>query len=310
MKLDFGKIKTYSITKRLSKVHKDDFASTCGKGASFKQFYNSLPNILAAKEIKKISDDIIGARKKNKTILFMIGAHVIKCGLSPLIISLMKKKAITAVALNGAGIIHDTELAFVGSTSEDVGAALKDGSFGMAKETAYFINDAIDKGVRAGMGIGKSVGEKILKERLPLADISILANSVKYGIPVTVHVAIGTDIIHQHPSCNGAAIGEGSLIDFRNLIYSVIKLNRGGVVANFGSAVILPEVFLKALNTARNLGHPVKNFTAANFDMITHYRPTENVVKRPTANDGWGYNIIGHHEIMVPLLYQMVIEKL
>jgi hypothetical protein len=198
----------------------------------------------------------------------------------------------------------------VGRTSEDVGPALKTGSFGMARETADFINGAINKGVRRGVGIGTSVGEMILKERLPLRDISILAAGIKYHVPVSVHVAVGTDIIHQHPSCNGAAVGEGSLIDFRNLIYSVIKLNNGGVAVNFGSAIILPEVFLKALNIARNLDRKVRNFTTANFDMITHYRPQQNVLKRPTESSGFGYNIIGHHEIMIPLLSQMITEKI
>jgi hypothetical protein len=240
----------------------------------------------------------------------MLGAHVVKCGLSPLIIDLMKKRVITAVALNGAGIIHDTELAIAGKTSEDVGSALRDGSFGMAKETAEFINGAINKGVRGGLGIGRSVGKEIVRNKLPLSGISILGAGIKNNVPVTVHVAVGTDIIHQHPSCNGAAIGEGSLIDFRNLIYSVIRLNKGGVVVNVGSAIILPEVFLKAVNIARNLGHRVAGFSAANFDMFVHYRPAQNVVRRPTADGGWGCNIIGHHEIMIPVLYQSIIEGL
>jgi len=310
MKIDFKNVKRYSLKKRRSKVRKDDFASVGRKGISFREFYKGLPDILAAKEIKGLSDDIVKAHKKKRAVIFMLGAHVIKCGLSPLIINLMKRGVVNAVALNGAGIIHDTELALVGKTSEDVGTGLKDGSFGMARETADFINEAINKCVPRGIGIGRGVGEMILKEKLPLRDISILAAAVKYNVPVTVHVAIGTDIIHQHPSCNGAAVGEGSLIDFRNLIYSVMKLNGGGVVVNFGSAIILPEVFLKALNIARNLGHRVKNFTTANFDMVLHYRPQMNVIKRPTADSGWGYNIIGHHEIMMPLLYQAVIERL
>lgn len=310
MKVDLKRVKTYSLKGRSSKVHKDDFAAVGEKGISFKEFYKGLPNILAAKEIKRIASDIVKAHREERAVIFMLGAHVIKCGLSPLIIDLMKRRLVTAVALNGAGIIHDTELALIGKTSEDVGAALKNGSFGMAKETASFINDAINKGVEEGMGIGSAVGGRILKDRLPLTRLSILASGVKYDTPVTVHVAIGTDIIHQHPSCNGAAVGEGSLIDFRNLIYSVIKLNDGGVAINFGSAIILPEVFLKALNIARNLGHKVTDFTAANFDMIVHYRPTQNVVKRPTAEGGWGTNVIGHHEIMMPLLHQAIIEDL
>jgi len=310
MKLDFKKVKRYSLNNRRSKVGKADLATVGRKNISFKDFSKTLPNMLAAKDLQKVSSAIVQAYNKDKAVIFMMGAHVIKCGLSPLIINLMKRGVVTAIALNGAGIIHDTELAMVGKTSEDVGPALKTGSFGMARETADFINGAINKGVREGMGIGRSVGEMILKERLPLRDKSILAAGIKYHVPVSVHVAIGTDIIHQHPSCNGAAVGEGSLIDFRNLVYSVIKLNNGGVAVNFGSAIILPEVFLKALNIARNLGHKVKNFTAANFDMIAHYRPQQNVLKRPTDNSGLGYNIIGHHEIMIPLLAQMITEKI
>lgn len=310
MPLDFGKVRTYSLAKRRSKVRKEDFASLGRKGISFGAFYKGLPNILAAKDIRNIASAVINARRRKKTVLFLLGAHVIKCGLSPLVIDLMKRRIVTAVALNGAGIIHDAELALVGRTSEDVGTALKDGSFGMARETAEFVNGAINRGVVRGLGIGAALGEAMENEKLPLRNLSILAAGIRYDCPVTVHVAIGTDIIHQHPSCNGAAIGEASLIDFRNIVYSMINLNGGGAALCFGSAIILPEVFLKALNIARNMGHTVKNFTTANFDMIIHYRPNLNIVKRPTEGGGWGYNIIGHHEIMMPLLYQMIIEKI
>lgn len=309
-KLDFGKVKRYSLKDRRSKVARKDFAALGKKGIGFKRFSEGLPSILAANDIRSIVDAVAKARAKKRAVIFMLGAHVIKCGLSPLVLHLMKKKVITAVALNGAGIIHDTELALAGKTSEDVGEALKDGSFGMAEETADFINNAISHGVAEGLGIGSAVGERILEKRLPLSKISILAGGIRHNVPVSVHVAMGTDIIHQHPSCNGAAVGEGSLIDFRNLVYSVIKLNNGGVCINFGSAILLPEVFLKALNIARNLGHNVRGFTTANFDMIRHYRPNMNVLKRPTAHGGQGYNIIGHHEIMIPLLYQMIIDRL
>ena len=310
MKIDFKKVKTYSLKGRPSKVHKADFAALGVKGISFKKFWEGLPDILAAKEIKRLTKDIVGAHKNKKAVIFMLGAHVIKCGLSPIIIDLMKRKVITAVALNGAGIIHDAELALAGKTSEDVGPALSDGSFGMARETAEFINVAIDKGVQKGIGIGAAVGQRIIKDKLPNAKVSILAGGITYGVPVTVHVAIGTDIIHQHPSCNGASAGEGSLIDFRNLVYSVVDLNNGGVAVNVGSAIILPEVFLKALNLSRNLGRTVKDFTTANLDMILHYRPTQNVVRRPVADGGFGCNIIGHHEIMVPFLYQSILEEI
>jgi len=308
MKLTLDNVKTYSVYKRKSKVDVKDFASCLPKGSSFNRFYNSLPNILAVKALRNVSDAILSANRKKKAVIFMLGAHVIKCGLSPLVIDLMKRGVLTAVALNGAGIIHDTEIAMIGRTSEDVGSSIKNGSFGMARETNLFINNATNKGVARGFGIGSSIGKEILKEKLPNRKMSILAQAIKYSVATSVHVALGTDIAHMHPSCNGAMVGEGSLIDFRNFIYSVIKLNEGGVLINFGSAVILPEVFLKALSVARNLGHKVRNFTTANFDMTTNYRPHQNVVGRPTSEGGKGYNIIGHHEIMIPLLYQAVIE--
>jgi hypothetical protein len=221
----------------------------------------------------------------------------------------MRRGVIKAVALNGAGVIHDTEIAMIGRTSEDVGEGILDGSFGMAKETASFINQAINSGFTKGIGIGESVGANIVKSKLHHRNLSILANGYELDVPITAHVAIGTDIIHQHPSASGVAIGEGSLLDFRNFIYSVSKLE-GGVLINLGSAVILPEVFLKAITVARNLGNKVDTLTTANFDMINHYRPHQNILSRPTSKGGNGYNIIGHHEIMVPLLYRSIIEKI
>ncbi len=309
--MDFAKVKTYSIKGRRNKVNIAEFAKISKKGTKFADFYEGLPDILAAKNLKVLVNDIIYAYKHKKMVIFMLGAHVIKCGLSPIIIDLMKKGVIKAVALNGAGIIHDTEIAMIGSTSEDVGAGILDGSFGMAKETAEFINEGINDGCRAGLGIGEAIGKKILDEKLKNSSLSILAAARKLNIPVTVHVAIGADIIHQHPLADGGAIGEGTMADFKKLVRSVGSLGRGGVVVNFGSAVILPEVFLKAINLARNLGCGVKGFTAANFDMYTHYRPLQNILLRPTQKGfGKGLNIIGHHEIMMPLLYQAVVEKL
>jgi hypothetical protein len=309
--MDFTKIRTYSIKARKSKVNKVQFARPAKKGAGFTAFYAGLPDILAVKNLKGLVNDIIYAYKHKKTVIFMLGAHVIKCGLSPLVIDLMKRGIVKAVALNGAGIIHDTEIAMIGQTSEDVGAGILNGTFGMAKETSEFINEAINDGCRAGMGIGEAVGKKIADERLKNTSLSILAAAYRVNIPVTVHVAIGADIIHQHPLADGAAIGEGTMADFKKLVKLVGSLGGGGVVVNFGSAVILPEVFLKAINLARNLGRPVKGFTAANFDMYTHYRPTQNILLRPTQKGfGKAYNIIGHHEIMMPLLYQAVIERL
>jgi len=308
--LDLTKLKTYPAGSRTSKVNFSAFARTCRKGGSFRQFYDSLPNILAVKEFSAVVDAIVAAHARRKTVLWMFGAHVIKVGLSPLLIDLIKRKVITAMAMNGAGVIHDFELAFMGSTSEDVAAALADGSFGMAEETHQFINGAIRDGAKRGWGLGQSVGAMIAKRRLPYRALSLLATCHQLRVPATVHVAIGTDIIHQQTTADGAAIGRTSLADFRRLIEVVSTLGRGGVVANLGSAVILPEVFLKAVSIARNLGHAVKDFTACDFDMIRHYRPSENVLKRPTLLGGRAVHITGHHELMIPLLARAVLERL
>ena len=308
--LDLAKLKTYPAGSRKSKVSFDAFARPCRKGGSFRQFYESLPNILAVKELQAVADAMVAAHKRHKTVLWMFGAHVIKVGLSPLLIDFIKRQVVTAIAMNGAGVIHDFELAFMGSTSEDVAAALADGSFGMAEETHALINGAIREGAKKGWGLGQSVGAMIVKRRLPYRQLSLLAACHELGIPATVHVAIGTDIIHQQSSADGAAIGQTSMADFRKLAGVVSTLGNGGVVGNLGSAVILPEVFLKAVSTARNLGHAVKDFTAFDFDMIRHYRPTENVLKRPTLLGGRAIHITGHHELLVPLLVRAVAEKL
>lgn len=307
--IDLSRIKTMRLNARKCKVSIEDFARLPRKGAGFKDFYNSLPDILAAKNFKAVVDDIVAAHKRKRMVIFMMGAHVIKCGLSPLVIDLMKRGVVKTVALNGAGIIHDTEVAMIGRTSEDVGLGIVNGSFGMAEETASFINGAINYGFRNGLGIGPALGSRILKSKFSCKGLSILAEGHRLGVPVTVHVAIGTDIIHQHPSAVGMAIGEGSLLDFKTFIYSVSKLE-GGVAVNIGSAVVLPEVFLKAVTVARNLGYKINKFTTANFDMISQYRPHQNVVTRPTTKGGKGYNITGHHEIMIPLLCRSIIEKI
>jgi hypothetical protein len=307
--ININKVKTYSLRLRKSKVKLSDFAQVPVRKNSFLGFYNSLPNILKAKDIRAVVDAVVRAHKKKKAVIFMAGAHVIKCGLNPILIELIKKKVITCIALNGAGIIHDFEIALQGKTSEDVAGNLKDGCFGMGRETADFINNAVEEGVREGLGLGEAVARKISISKLRYKNLSILYHAYKNKIPVSVFVAIGTDIIHQHPSFDAALTGEGSLRDFRSLVENVCQLHNGGVVLNFGSAVILPEVFLKALNLARNLGNKVKDFTAANFDMVYHYRPQQNVVSRPVAAGGKGYYIIGHHEIMLPLLAQVIIEK-
>ncbi len=307
--LDFSKVKTYPVKKRFSKVEASLLGKKIKRGARLRSFIQGLPDILAAQSLKAIARKIAEAHKFNKTILLGMGAHPIKVGLSPLIIDFMERGLINAVALNGAGVIHDFELAFMGETSEDVAASLNDGSFGMAEETGSFINQAIIDGSARGVGIGAAVGQAILKARLPHRKLSILATGARLRIPVTSHIAIGTDIIHMHPKADGKALGDGSLRDFRTLTSTVATLG-GGVYLNFGSAVILPEVFLKAVSLARNLGHPVQKLTTLNLDFIAHYRPLTNVVGRPTMPSGKGFHLTGHMEIMVPLLFAAVLEQL
>ena len=307
--LDFSKVKTYPAKKRLSKVQTAALGKVIQRGSRVRSFVEGLPNILAAQSLKAIAKKVAQTHTLNRTVLLGMGAHPIKVGLSPLIIDFMRKGIIDAVALNGAGIIHDFELAFMGETSEDVEASLKDGSFGMAEETGAFINQAILDGSTQGLGIGASVGKAILQARLKYQELSILATAAHIGIPVTAHIAIGTDIIHMHPKANGKAIGEGSMRDFRTLTCIVASL-ANGVYLNFGSAVILPEVFLKAVSLARNLGNPVQKLTTINLDFIAQYRPMTNVVNRPTSGSGKGYHLTGHMEIMVPLLFAAVLENL
>lgn len=307
--INLNRVKRYSVKKRFSKVKMSDFAKPPRARRSFFDFYKSLPNILKAKDICAVVDAVIKAYRKKRAVIFMAGAHVIKCGLNPVLIELIKKKIITCLCLNGAGIIHDFEIALQGETSEDVAKELKEGKFGMGRETADFINSAVKVGVQNGLGLGYSVAQKISESKLRYKHLSLLYNVYNYKVPICVFVAIGTDVIHQHPSFDASLTGEGSLRDFHLLIENVCGLNNGGVVLNFGSAVILPEVFLKALNLARNLGNKVGDFTTANFDMIYHYRPLQNVVSRPVMTGGSGYYIIGHHEIMLPLLAQAIIER-
>lgn len=309
--INLNKITTYSIRNRKNKIKIKDFAHIyTSNDTSFKYFIDSLPRILAGNDFRNIVNSIVKAYKKNKPVVFAIGGHVIKCGLSPIIIDLMKKGILTGIAMNGSGSIHDFEIAMIGETSEDVENSIMDGSFGMAEETGKLMNEAITEGMKQGIGMGEALGKKILEINAPYINYSILSTAIKLDTPVTIHVAIGTDIIHQHPKANGAAIGELSYIDFRIFTSIITNLGDGGVFVNVGSAVILPEVFLKALSIARNLGYPVFNFITANFDMIQHYRPIQNVVKRPTIKGGKGYNITGHHELMIPLLYRAILEEL
>lgn len=310
MGIDFSKVKTYPLKKRKSKVNFRELAKPLKSNASFRDFFQSLPEILAGKNFKNLVELIVQARKKNKPVLVMSGAHLVKCGLSPILIELIEKGIVTALATNGAFPIHDFELSYIGQTSEDVGESLKDGTFGLAEETGHYLNLVARQSAERNESFGQTLGKLIEEKKFPYRNLSVLAAAFRQNIPATVHIGIGTDIVHQHPSCDGAVWGKASYQDFQRLVGVVAKLGDGGVVLNIGSAVMMPEVFLKALNLARNLGHSVKNFTTANFDMILHYRPRENVVYRPVLNGGKGFYFIGHHEIMIPLLYQAIVESL
>jgi hypothetical protein len=307
--LDLSKVKTYSLLDRKSKVKADDFARIWQKGSSFGVFLDSLPDILAGRDLRNVISAIATAYVDNRTIIFGMGAHVIKVGLNPIIIDLMERGIITSVAMNGAGIIHDVELAMIGQTSEDVAAALGDGSFGMARETCAFLGQAIQTVKGNKTGLGEAVGRAIFDQQLPMMDQSILAAGVRLGIPVTVHVAIGTDIIHMHPGFDPQKTGAATHRDFRQFSSIVATLEKG-VYLNVGSAVILPEIFLKATTLVRNLGYSLDEFTTVNLDFIKHYRPLTNVVARPTVKGGQGISIVGHHEILLPLIAAGVIEQL
>jgi hypothetical protein len=303
---DLSKIKTISIRSRGSKVEISGFGRPFDpRRDSFARFVDSMPSFLAATDLRAFADRVAGARGGGMPFIVMLGAHVVKVGLSPVIIDLIDRGVITCVAMNSAAAIHDAETALFGVTSEDVAERLTDGTFGMSKETGSFINGALLRGFRKGKaGYGETLGRALA--RAPHARLSILAACLRRGIPATVHAAIGTDIIHQQPTMNGAATGELTFRDFKVLASAVGGLRGGGAVANIGSAVVMPEVFLKALTVARNLDRKVAGFTTANFDMIQHYRPRMNVVLRPTAGKGRGYTVTGHHEIMVPLLAAMI----
>jgi hypothetical protein len=275
-----------------------------------RDFLQSLPKTLAATDFQEIVQRIVAAIRAQHPVILGMGAHPLKVGLSPLIIDLLEQRILSAVAMNGAGIVHDFELAYQGATSEDVAETLSDGSFGMARETGEFLNTAIHEGVtQEGIGIGRAVGTCIQSAGLPYRHLSVLAACARLEVPACVHVAVGTDIIHMHPQVNGAAIGEGSLRDFR-LLTSVVARLEGGVFINLGSAVIIPEVFLKAVSLARNLGYLVNAFTTVDLDFMRHYRPAVNVVTRPTQQGGRGFHLTGHHEILFPLLCAAVLEEL
>jgi hypothetical protein len=307
--ISLDEVHCYSLSERKSKVHLGDFAKPWVEGETLEKWLENLPDILAARDFRHVTHAIVQAAKKEKVIILAMGAHPIKVGLNPVIIDLMERGLISGLAMNGAGIVHDSELAMVGKTSEDVSRQLKGGNFGMAEETGRFLNGAICNGAKRDYGLGQAVGDMLVKEKFPHNNQSLLARAYELGIPVTVHVAIGTDVIHCHPDVDGAALGHVSHLDFRFFAALVSKLDEG-VFINFGSAVLLPEVFLKALSLVRNLGYPVKKMTTINLDFIHHYRPMTNVVNRPTQEGGKGYALLGHHEIMFPLLAAAVIEEL
>ncbi|KPK31553.1 MAG: hypothetical protein AMK70_12360 [Nitrospira bacterium SG8_35_1] len=305
--LSLKKVKSCKLKTRASKVRRDIVGTPYSKG-SFKDFLRSLPDILSAKDFKSVVKAIVRARNNGRPVILGMGAHPIKVGLSPIVINLMEQGIVTALAMNGACIVHDYELALMGHTSEDVDVELCRGTFGMAEETGRGLNRAINSGIKKGYGIGRAVGEKIAKGKFLYKELSILAAASRRSIPVSVHVAIGTDIIHMHPSADGKSMGEGSMRDFR-LLSSVVSDLKGGVYINLGSAVVLPEVFLKAVAVTRNLKKPVRNFTTVNMDCIQHYRARENVLRRPVLSGGRSYALTGHHEIMFPLLAAAVLEE-
>jgi hypothetical protein len=306
---DLSGVKTYPLKSRASKARAEDFARPAAPGGSVGALIESLPNLLAAADFRAVVRAMTMARRSEAGIVWGLGAHVIKTGLGPVLIDLMERGFVSAIATNGATVIHDFEVALAGATSEDVDEALGPGRFGMADETGRLLNGAINDGVAAGLGIGQSVGRFLVAKQPQFARISVLAAAARLQIPVTVHVAIGTDIIHMHPAASGAALGEGSLRDFRYFVSNVARLEQG-VYLNCGSAVVLPEVFLKAVALARNRGIALAGITTVNLDFIRSYRPQTNVVSRPTAGTGRGYSLVGHHEIMIPLLAAALVEEI
>ncbi|HOD17265.1 MAG TPA: hypothetical protein PKJ14_01280 [Candidatus Cloacimonadota bacterium] len=305
--IDLSNLKRYNAADRYSKVQAASLAAPLN--VNLNDFWQALPEILKAAELREFIEICAQSVHKQKPLLLGAGGHVIKCGLAPLIIDLMKLGAIGVVAVNGAVVIHDYELAVWGKTSEDVDTALLDGSFGMAADTADNLNSIITDAYKNNLGLGEAVGFW-LSENAPYKENSLLAKAYQYGVPVTVHVAIGTDIIHQHASADGAAIGAASLRDFRIFCQCLASLEDGGVFINLGSGVIIPEVFLKALSVARNLGHPLRELNTAVFDMNVQYRPLVNVTQRPVQPSGKGFYFVGHHELMLPLFFLSLKEKL
>ncbi len=308
--IDLSGVRTFRIGDSPRKVSVDLFGKPPREGMSLKDFLHSLPRILGAKDLLEVARAVVRAQREGKEILLGMGAHPIKVGLSPYLIELMKRKMVSLIGTNGASMIHDVEIAMVGKTSEDVTKGLQDGSFGFCEETATFINTALGRGLKKGKGAGEALGEAIWEENLPYREMSLFGMAYHLGIPMTVHIAIGTDVIHMHPSTDGAILGESSHRDFKTFCLHVTNLS-GGIYINLGSAVIMPEVFLKALSLARNLGREVKDFITVNMDFTPQYRPLQNVLHRPIATGGKkSYFLRGHHEILFPLLVAAITETL
>jgi hypothetical protein len=305
-------VRTVPIARRPNKVRAEEVATPPGDDRSFGAFLRALPDVLIARDFRRVVAAIASAARARRAVVIMLGGHVVKTGLSPLLLDLVRRGIVTHIAMNGSGAIHDYEMARFGGTSEDVASGLRDGTFGMAEETGRGMNDAITAGMASQRGMGEALGLALAAERsLAQPELSLLLNAPRHGVAVTVHAALGAEIIHQHPTANGAAIGDTSHRDFRRLAAALTTLHDGGVVLNIGSAVIMPEVFLKALTIARNLasGHPT-GFVTCDLDMQRHYRPRVNVVQRPTLDSGAGFEITGHHELMIPLLAWALVEEL
>lgn len=306
--LDLGKVKTYPLASRKSKVTIDDFAQPTTSDASLKDFLASLPDILAVQSLRQLTTSIQRAHESKKPIIWGLGGHVVKTGLAPLLIDLMNRGYVSAIAANGSVLVHDSEIAMIGSTSEDVDATLGEGVFGGAEETGQLLNSAARDGARDQIGLGEATGRALLALNPKHRDHSILCAAYESKVPFTVHVTIGGDVAHFHPQADGAALGATTHTDFKLLAELVRQMDGGGVYLNVGSAVVLPEVFLKCVTLVRNLGHPLSDITTANFDFIQSYRPLTNVVRRPTEKGaGHGYSITGHHELTIPLLAAMLI---
>jgi len=306
---DLSDVRTYPLASRQSKARVEDFARPVGRGATFREWLDALPAMLGARDLRRVADALVAARGRNAGIIWGIGAHVIKTGVSPVLIDLMRRGYVSALAMNGAGIIHDFEIALAGATSEDVDESLGPGRFGMAEETGRLLNRVIQDAANGQQGLGQAVGAYLAGARPPHVDRSLAATASQLGIPLTVHVAVGTDIIHMHPDASGAALGDTSLRDFRYFTSSVARLE-GGVYLNCGSAVVMPEVFLKAVALARNRGVPLETITTVDIDFVRMYRPQTNVVRRPVAGTkGMGISLVGHHEILIPLIAAAVIER-